>query len=210
MLWMPLSTEKVRISPPIKLGLGSCFFANATYLLVKYPKLTYSLHKGFNTGIQPIYSTFTPNNSPTLYLHPEAYQEMVSNEFTKSQYIGPSTCQEVEQLIGPFQSSPLSWAPKPGKPGKYRTVHNFSYPHMPTATTASINSSIDADMFPCTWGTFTTICFTIYNLPPRSQAAICDVAEAYHTIPIAPDQWLGFFGPLGLHHPPLVPLQLVC
>ena len=38
---------------------------------------------------------------------------------------------------------------------------------------------------------FATICFTIHNLPPGSQAAICDVAEAYHTVPIISDQWLG-------------------
>ena len=29
------------------------------------------------------------------------------------------------------------------------------------------------------------------NLPPRSQAAIRDVAEAYRTIPISSDQWPG-------------------
>jgi hypothetical protein len=160
-------------------------------LLVKYPNLTNSLRKGFDAGIRPIYLTSTPSNSPTLLLHPEAYQEMVSNEFSKGRYIGPCTRQEVELLIGPFQSSPLSWVPKPGKPGRYRAVHNFSYPYTPTPTTASVNCSIDADMFPCTWGTFATVCFTIYNLPPGSQAAIRDVAEAYRTIPITPDQWPG-------------------
>ena len=116
---------------------------------------------------------------------------MVSNEFKKGRYIGPCTRQEVEALIGPFQSSPLSWVPKPGKPGKYRAVHNFSFPHTPTPEFASINSSIDADLYPCTWGTFATICFTIFNLPPGSQAAIRDVAEAYRTIPIVADQWPG-------------------
>ena len=44
-------------------------------------------------------------------------------------------------------------------------------------------------MFPCTWGNFDTICFTIFNLPPGSQAAIRDVAEAYRTIPVTSDQW---------------------
>ena len=160
-------------------------------LHVKYPNLIHSLRKGFDAGIRPIYSTFTPANSPSLLLHPKAYQEMVTKEFNKGRYIGPCTRQEVESLIGPFQSSPLSWVPKPGKPGKYRAVHNFSHPHTPTPTSTSINCSIDADAFPCTWGTFATICFTIYNLPPGSQAAIRDVAEAYRTIPITPDQWPG-------------------
>jgi len=160
-------------------------------LYVKYPRLVHSLHKGFDAGIRPIYFTSTPPNSPTLLLHPEAYQEMVFNEFKKGRYIGPCTRQEVEALIGPFQSSPLSWVPKPGKPGKYRAVHNFSHPHTPTPTTSSINASIDADLFPCTWGTFATVCHTIFNLPTGSQAAIRDVAEAYRTIPIVSDQWPG-------------------
>jgi hypothetical protein len=160
-------------------------------LHVKYPDLVHSLRNGFNAGIRPILSTYTPPNSLTLRQHPEAYQDMVSNEFGKGRYIGPCTRQEVEDLIGPFQSSPLSWVPKPGKPGKYRAVHNFSFPHTPTASATSINSSIDVDLFPCTWGTFATICHTIFNLPPGSQAAIRDVAEAYRTIPITADQWPG-------------------
>jgi hypothetical protein len=160
-------------------------------LLVKYPNLVHSLHKGFDAGIQTIYTTSTPPNSATLWQHPIAYQEMVANEFTKGRYIGPCMHKEVEEPLGLFQSSPLSWVPKPGKPGKYRAVHNFSYPHSPTPTTSSINSSIDAEAFPCTWGTFATVCFTIFNLPPGSQAAIRDVAEAYRTIPIAPEQWPG-------------------
>ena len=160
-------------------------------LHVKYPNLVSSLRNGFDAGIRPIYSTSTPPNSPSLLLHPEAYQDMVANEFNKGRYIGPCSRQEVELLIGPFQSSPLSWVPKAGKPGKFRAVHNFSYPHTPTPTTTSINCSINADMFPCTWGTFDTICFTIFNLPPGSQAAIRDVAEAYRTIPVISSQWPG-------------------
>ena len=167
------------------------FFLHQCNLYSKYPNLVSSLRKGFDAGIRPIYLTYTPPNSSTLLLHPEAYQDMVSNEFAKGRYISPCSQQEVERLIGPFQSSPLSWVPKAGKPNKFRAVHNFSYPHTPTSTTISINGSIDADMFPCTWGTFDTICFTIFNLPPGSQAAIRDVAEAYRTIPITPDQWPG-------------------
>jgi len=166
-------------------------FLHHCNLFVKYPNLVSSLRLGFDAGIRPIHSTYAPPNSPTLHLHPEAYRDMVSNEFRKGRYIGPCTRQEVEALIGPFQSSPLSWVPKPGKPGKYRAVHNFSFPHTPTPDVASINSTIDADMYPCTWGTFATVCFTIFNLPPGSQAAIRDVAEAYRTIPIVADQWPG-------------------
>ena len=167
------------------------YFLHHCNLHVKYPNLVDSLRNGFNAGIPPILSTYTPPNGSTLHQHPEEYQDLVSNEFRKGRYIGPCSRQEVEALIGPFQSSPLSLVPKPGKPGKFRAVHNFSFPHTPTPGASSINSSIDADAFPCTWGTFATICFTIFNLPPGSQAAIRDVAEAYRTIPILPEQWPG-------------------
>ena len=160
-------------------------------LSVKYPTLVTSLRRGFDAGIPPILSTYAPPNSPSLLQHPEAYHEMVANELRKGRYIGPCTRLEVEALIGPFQSSPLSWVPKPGKPGKFRAVHNFSFPRSPTPTVTSINAAIDADRYPCTWGTFDTICFITHNLPPGSQAAIRDVAEAYRTIPITPDQWPG-------------------
>ena len=185
-----LELRKSQALTPYRVEAWQSFLLNCN-LLVKYPKLICSLRYGFDAGIRPIYSTYTPSNSSTLLQHPEAYQEMVANEFRKGRYIGPFTRLEVEALIGPFQSSPLSWVPKAGKPGRYRAVHNFSFPHSPTLSAASINSSIDADMFPCTWGTFATICFTIHNLPPGSQAAIRDVAEAYRTIPITPDQWPG-------------------
>ena len=167
------------------------FFLRTSNLFVKYPTLISSLLKGFDAGIPPIHSTYAPPNSPSLLEHPEAYHEMVANELWKGRYIGPCTRLEVEELIGPFQSSPLLWVPKPGKPGKFRAVHNFSFPRSPTPTVASINDAIDADLYPCTWGTFDTICFITHNLPPGSQAAIRDVAEAYRTIPIIPDQWPG-------------------
>jgi len=160
-------------------------------LLDKYPNLPHALQHGFDAGIRTIYTTFTPNNSPTLHSHPEAYQEVVSKEFNRGRYIGPCSKHEVELLIGPFQSSPLSLVPKPAKPNKFRTVHNFSFPHSPDSDVSSINYTIDLNMYPCTWGTFSTICYTIHNLPPGSQALIRDVAEAYHTIPITPNQWPG-------------------
>jgi hypothetical protein len=153
-------------------------------LLVKYPKLPNSLRHGFDAGIQRIYKTATPNNGPTLHIHSDAYQQIVNKEFERGRYIGPCSRNEVEALIGPFQSSPLSLVPKPGKPGKFRAVHNFSYPHTPLSQLSSINYAIDSNMYPCTWGTFSTICYTIHNLPPGSQASIRDVAEAYRTIPI--------------------------
>jgi hypothetical protein len=88
-------------------------------LLDKYPFIPHSLQFGFDAGICYISSTFTPDNSPTLYVHTKQYQEIMDREFSSGRYVGPCSKKEVEQLLGPFQSSPLSLIPKPGKVGKY-------------------------------------------------------------------------------------------
>ena len=70
-------------------------------------------------------------------------------------------------------------------------MHDFSHPYNPSPNAASINSHVDGDNFPCTWGTFSTVALLIARLPPGSQASIRDVAEAYRTIPVLPTQWPG-------------------
>lgn len=121
----------------------------------------------------------------------EAYTAIIEREFQSGRYISPFSQQETEQILGPFQSSPLSLVPKPGKPGKFQGVHNFSFPRTPSNDIFSVNHRIDSHQFPCTWGTFATLCNLIWHLPPGTQASIRDVAEAYRTIPMAPDQWPG-------------------
>jgi hypothetical protein len=160
-------------------------------LLDKYTSIPCQIRHGFNLGIRPITVTYTPPNSSSLYTHAEEYQRITQREFSSCRYLGPFSESQVEELIGPFHSSPLSLVPKPGKPGRQRAVHNFSHPHSPSSTISSINHTIDSNIFPCTWGTFSTVGFTIWNLPPGSQASIRDVAEAYRTIPVTPEQWPG-------------------
>ena len=161
-------------------------------LLERYPTLYHSLVHGFDVGILSISKTYVPPNNPSIFKHPEVYNEIVENEFRKGRYIGPFSQADLEALIGPFQSSPLSLVPKPGKPGKYRAVHDFSHPHTSDKDAiSSINSNINSHDFPCTWGTFSTVCLIIYRLPPGSQASIRDVSEAYRTIPVHHKQWPG-------------------
>jgi len=160
-------------------------------LLDRYPTLSYCIQLGFDTGIPKLLHTHTPPNGTSLDEFDEAYEDIERNKFSKERYLGPCSQHEIETLIGPFQTSPLSIIPKPRKTGKFRAVHNFSAPHTPHTHFASINSAIESDNFPCTWGTFNTVAFIISNLPPGSQASVHDVAEAYRTIPITASQWPG-------------------
>lgn len=73
-------------------------------------------------------------------------------------------------------------------------VQNLSFPRPSTShklNTPSINSFIESNDYPCTWGTFNVVCRTIWDLPPGSEGACRDVAEAYRNIPLHPSQWPG-------------------
>jgi hypothetical protein len=149
------------------------------------------LNNGFSTGIPAISVTYTPPNNASVEEHVNEFINSVNLEFNKSRYIGPALRDQLEELLGPFQTSPLSIIPKPNKLGKFRLIQNFSHPHNPLKAISSINSHIVSDSYPCTWGTFRTIALIIENLPPGSKAAVRDVKEAYRTIPLHSSQWPG-------------------
>ena len=160
-------------------------------LLDKYPLIPNSILVGFNAGIPTITRTYAPPNHVSVRLLPHVFNEIVNHEFARKRYLGPFSQAEVEALIGPFQTSPLSLVNKPGKPNQYRMVQNLSHPHNPSSSISSINHHLNSDLFPCTWGTFSNMCLLIWRLPPGTQAACRDVAEAYRTIPLDPSQWPG-------------------
>ena len=163
-------------------------------LLHRYPSIVEGLKSGFSLGIPVINNTYTPPNHQSISRDPilsEVYNFTIANEFELGRYVGPFTRAQLEAELGPFQTSPLSFVSKASKPGKYRAVHNFSFPHSPSPEAVSINSHINSGDFPCTWGTFATVALLIARLPPGSQASVRDVAEAYRTIPTNPAQWPG-------------------
>ncbi|OJT05120.1 hypothetical protein TRAPUB_4081 [Trametes pubescens] len=166
-------------------------------LLERYPRLVHWIRHGFITDIPPIYTTFTPPNSATLELHRGEFNRIVRHEFDSDCYIGPFSRSTLESLIGPFQSSPLSLVPKPHKEDVYRLVQNFSYPHTPSHGISSINSHINSDDWPCTWGTFDAFALLCWRLPPGSQGAVRDISEAYRQMPLHPSQWPGTVVRLG-------------
>lgn len=159
-------------------------------ILDKYSPIPQFIANGADAGIGPIYSTFAPPNHPSIASNQTIFNEIVNTEFQKGRYWGPFSKNELERIIGPFQTSPLSLIPKAGKPGKFRLIQNLSYPRNLSGV-RSINSSIDSDLYPCTWGTFSTTAVSVRSLPPGSLGACRDVSEAYRIIPLAKDQWPG-------------------
>ena len=162
-----------------------------TGLLTRFPSIPTGLREGFIVGYPTISRVQSPPNSTTVSLYTSEFNDVVNKEIAKGRYIGPLPFSDITNLIGPFQTSPLSMIPKPGRPGKFRLIQNFSFPIeiSPRFASPSINHAIDTALFPCTWGKFSTIYLLISRLPPGSQAATRDVAEAYRTIPLHPSQW---------------------
>ena len=158
-------------------------------LLSKYPTILDGLRFGFDAGLSNLAHSYTPRNSPSLEEHKDIFSDIISKEFTKGRYIGPFNQDTLESLIGPLQSAPLSLVPKPGKPGKFRLVQNLSFPYKSRNLVSSPNSRVDPDQFPTHYSTFQITSTIISALPPGSQAAVRDVAEAYRTIPSHPSQW---------------------
>ena len=149
-----------------------------------YPTLIHNIMFGFHINFPTISSTFTSLNSSTLDTNNDAFNTVLSRELEAGRYVGPFSQAQVEEIIGPFQSSLLSMILKPHKPDKFRLIQNFSYPHAPSGGRSSMNSHVNSDDYPCSWGTFTAVALLLSQLPPGSQIAVQDVAEAYRTIPL--------------------------
>ena len=160
-------------------------------LHARFPKILSGLAYGFTINFPPILRTQCPPNNVSISSFDSDFRTIVCKEITKGRYIGPFPLSLIEQVLGPYQSSPLSIIPKQGRPGKFRVIQNFSFPANPSPPfpNPAINHYISAEDFPTTWGKFSTIYSLITHLPPGSEAATRDVAEAYRTIPLHPSQW---------------------
>jgi hypothetical protein len=161
-------------------------------LLEKYKHLPSSMQFGFDLHIPRITRTQAPPNKDSIDLpeHAKAFHKIIAAEFEKGRYLSLCSQAELESLIGPFQTSLFGIIPKPGRPGHFQNIQNFSFPHKVSQAfpNPSINSQINAAKFPTTWGTFSTISMLVSRLLPGSQAATRDVAKAYRTIPLHPSQ----------------------
>src|SRR6266849_7611242 len=160
-------------------------------LVNKYPNVLSTIQNTMVIGVPLIKHTFIPPNKSSIAQYASQFRTIIEYEYSTHRHLGPFIRRQLEVAIGQFQTSPLSIIPKPGKPGKFWLMQDFSFPHAPSSSISSINTVIDSSLYPCTWGTFSTMALCISRLPPGSQAAARDKAEAYRTILLHPSQWNG-------------------
>ena len=142
-------------------------------IINRFSDIPDGLRFGFRIDFPNITHVQTPMNALSINTYSTVFRSTIEKEITKGRYMGPFPLSLIYDTLGLFQSSPLSLIPKPGCPGKFRLVQNFSFPSSPNATNPfpSINSAIDANNFPTTWGKFSTVYLLAARLPQGSEVA---------------------------------------
>ncbi|KAE8183671.1 hypothetical protein CF335_g8256, partial [Tilletia laevis] len=148
-------------------------------LMDAYGEIVLGVRDGFDFGIPVIRETKTPPNHKSAVVHKEVLKGIAKAEVEKGRWIGPFSQQEVENLIGPFQSSPMGVIPKAN--GKFRPVQDFSFPR--NDSYASINKFIESDEFITGWDGVNDAFKAINDLPNNIQGATMDAQEAFRACP---------------------------
>lgn len=168
-------------------------------LLEKYKDVPLSIKNGFYMGVKmKLSKSYTPENHASALSNPAVIEAHIQKEVSEGRYSGPFSASKLESLIGYFRTSPLGIVPKPGS-DEFRIVQDLSYPR-DDPQQPSVNSEINSDDFPCTWGTFETMAAAILSLDADAQGATMDVDAAFRRCPLRRDQqnhfviqWKGLF-----------------
>ncbi|PPQ83419.1 hypothetical protein CVT24_005588 [Panaeolus cyanescens] len=184
---------------PSLLPIITCLIADAWELalnnagkLDEFKDVPNGIRNGFDLGTSSAIpsSTYIPPNHSSATSHPDAVLSNIHNELANRRYTGPFSPDRLENLIGPFRTSPLGVVPKNGS-NQFRLVQNFSYPY-DDPLTPSVNGTIDTSNLFCDWGTFQRAADIVRNAPPNTLAATLDVDAAFRRCPILPSQQPNF------------------
>ena len=124
-------------------------------------------------------------NSLQANLHPKAVDDKLSSELINKRIAGPFKTPPFPN----FKVSPLSIREK-SEPGKFRLLHNLSYPY----DSSSVNGGIPQQHKTVTYATVQTAITKINQLGKNCFLAKADIQSAYRMVPIHPSQYhlLGF------------------
>ena len=117
-LVLVLECRRLKALTPHYLDIWECKLQEAG-LTGKYLHVVAGLHYGFSISFPQIISTQIPPNKHSIIEFTEEFSRIIGNEIQKECYIGLISQQDVKSLIGPFQTSPFSIIPKPGRPDIY-------------------------------------------------------------------------------------------
>ena len=124
-------------------------------------------------------------NSKAVKQSESVVAEKIDQELKAGRIAGPFDTPPFD----PFHISPLNIREKK-TPGKYRLLHNLSYPYDGT----SINANIPQNCKKVTYSTVNDAIYKLLHLPIGAYTAKSDIADAFRLVPIHPSEYpkLGF------------------
>lgn len=156
-------------------------------ILDTWSHIIHGLIHGFDIGIptSPTSTYISPNHLSSK-LDPGFISSYIAAEEAAGRYSPSFLPDELEALIGPFRTSPIGLVPKPNS-SKLRMIQDLSFPRN-NPSIPSVNSLIDPESFPTSWGSFVHASDMILSLPHGSLLATFDISAAYRLTPIRPSQ----------------------
>ena len=142
--------------------------------------------QGFTIGHNTPTTELHANNAPILAKYPDIARKKINQELKLGRIAGPFNTPPFQ----PFHISPLSLREKK-EPGKYRMIHNLSYPY----DSSSINNNIPDSEKSVHYATVGDAIQILLKMPTSSYMAKTDIAEAYRLVPVSPSD----YDKLGMH-----------
>ena len=157
-------------------------------LLQGYEHQSYIIHgftHGFSLNFQGPDKALNANNSHSIQELPHIVQQKLEQELKLGRIAGPF----IQPPFPNFKSSPIALREK-STPGKYRMLHNLSFPY----DNNSVNYNIDKTFTTVKYQTLQDAIALIQEHFPSVYLAKSDIADAFRIIPISPTQYhlLGF------------------
>ena len=131
---------------------------------------------GFRLGCLVPPKANIAKNHKSVYDHPEVIKKHITKGIALGRIAGPFTKPPLENFI----SSPLGIVPK-SEPGKYRIIHDLSYPK-----NASVNTGVPRENAEVHYDSIDTIVDLVYRHGRGCLMAKTDIEDAFRIIPIHP------------------------
>ena len=140
---------------------------------------------GFILHFEGPQTPLTSTNSPSLLSNIQVAREKIQHELSLGRIAGPFKFPPFPN----FKTSPLALREK-STPGKFRLLHNLSYPY----DSNSVNYNIPKEFTTVKYQNIQHAIKLLQSHAPDAYMAKSDISDAFHIIPVHPSQYhlLGF------------------
>ena len=175
------TTDGTLLTAPIK--LNASVFATE---LADHPdqafvhRIVSTCRSGVDIGYEGPDQTIISDNWPSADKHCQAVQSSIAKDLSYGRKLGPF-------LHNPFDTmviSPLGAFEKKRAIGKYRIVHDLSWP-----PGSSVNDFIPADKYSVSYMSVDDVVKKVQDYGLGTLLSKLDLADAFHHIVVRPDQW---------------------